>query len=65
MPADISVYPASYYIDVTNDGIKDLLLTTNTNNNSETLKVVGCLKIQTQQIHQTLTSLKKVFYKMK
>ena len=38
MPADISVYPASYYIDVTNDGIKDLLLTTNTNNNSENLE---------------------------
>tara|TARA_B100000900_G_scaffold239641_1_gene203681 strand:- start:17550 stop:19844 length:2295 start_codon:yes stop_codon:yes gene_type:complete len=35
---DISVYPASYYIDVTNDGIKDLLLTTNTNNNSENIE---------------------------
>ena len=35
---DISVYPTSYYIDVTNDSIKDLLLTTNTNNNSESLE---------------------------
>jgi len=29
------VYPASYYIDVTNDGVKDLIVTTNSENNSE------------------------------
>tara|TARA_B100001142_G_scaffold238937_1_gene237683 strand:+ start:14120 stop:16300 length:2181 start_codon:yes stop_codon:yes gene_type:complete len=33
--ADINVYPASYYIDVTNDGVKDLIVTTNNANNSE------------------------------
>ena len=32
--ADIDVYPASYYIDVTSDGIKDLIVTTNSDNNS-------------------------------
>ena len=33
--AEMHVYPASFYIDVTNDGIKDLIVTTNTENNSE------------------------------
>ena len=33
--ADMHVYPASYYLDVTNDGIKDLIVTTNSQNNSE------------------------------
>ncbi len=32
--ADIHVFPASYYIDVTNDGINDLIVTTNSKNNS-------------------------------
>jgi len=33
--ADMHVYPASYYLDVTNDGVKDLIVTTNSQNNSE------------------------------
>jgi hypothetical protein len=33
--ANMHVYPASYYVDVTNDGVKDLIVTTNTQNNSE------------------------------
>ena len=33
-------YPASYYIDVTNDGIKDLLVTTNSENNSENFESI-------------------------
>ena len=33
--ANMYVYPASYYVDVTNDGIKDLIVTTNSQNNSE------------------------------
>ncbi len=32
--SEIHVYPASYYVDVTNDGIKDLIVTTNSVNNS-------------------------------
>ena len=32
--AEIDVYPAAYYIDVTNDGNKDLVVTTNSQNNS-------------------------------
>ena len=35
LAAEMHVYPASYYIDVTNDGIKDLIVTTNSVNNSE------------------------------
>jgi len=35
IPAEIHVFPASYYLDVTNDGIKDLIVTTNSQNNSE------------------------------
>ena len=35
IPVDMDVYPASYYLDVTNDGKKDLIVTTNTQNNSE------------------------------
>ena len=31
---DLAVYPASYYLDVTNDGKKDLIVTTNSQNNS-------------------------------
>ena len=38
--ADIHVYPASYYLDVTNDGIKDLIVSTNSQNNSENFE--GC-----------------------
>jgi hypothetical protein len=34
LAAYIHVYPASYYLDVTNDGIKDLIVTTNSENNS-------------------------------
>ncbi len=34
VPANLDVFPASYFIDATNDGIKDLLVTTNTDNNS-------------------------------
>jgi len=33
--ADMHVYPGSYYLDVTNDGVKDLIITTNSQNNSE------------------------------
>ncbi len=33
--ANMHVYPASYYLDVTGDGIKDLIVTTNSQNNSE------------------------------
>ena len=33
--ADMHVYPATYYLDVTNDGVKDLIVTTNSQNNSE------------------------------
>jgi hypothetical protein len=33
--ANMHVYPASYYLDVTNDGIKDLVVTTNSQYNSE------------------------------
>ncbi|MEC7645912.1 MAG: VCBS repeat-containing protein, partial [Bacteroidota bacterium] len=33
--AEMHVYPASYYLDVTNDGINDLIVTTNSQNNSE------------------------------
>ena len=33
--ANMHVYPATYYLDVTNDGVKDLIVTTNSENNSE------------------------------
>lgn len=33
-PVNMHVYPASYYVDVTNDGINDLIVTTNNENNS-------------------------------
>jgi len=33
--ANMHVYPATYYLDVTDDGIKDLIVTTNSQNNSE------------------------------
>ena len=33
--ADMNFFPASYYLDVTNDGIKDLIVTTNSQSNSE------------------------------
>ncbi len=35
LAAEMHVYPASYYVDVTNDGVKDLIITTNSENNSE------------------------------
>ena len=33
--AEMHVYPAIYYLDVTNDGVNDLIVTTNSENNSE------------------------------
>ena len=33
--ANMHVYPATYYLDVTNDGEKDLIVSTNSQNNSE------------------------------
>lgn len=38
LPAEISVYPASFYLDITNDGVKDLIVTTNSANNSENIE---------------------------
>nr|AOE12340.1 cell surface protein [uncultured bacterium] len=35
IPADIHIFPSAFYLDATNDGIKDLILTTNMQNNSE------------------------------
>ena len=35
LAANIQGFPAGYYIDVTSDGIKDLIVTTNSQNNSE------------------------------
>jgi hypothetical protein len=35
IPANMHVYPATYYVDATNDGVKDLIVTTNSENNSE------------------------------
>jgi hypothetical protein len=32
---DIDIFPAGYYLDVTNDGIKDLVVSTNRKNNAE------------------------------
>ena len=33
--ADMDIFPAAYYLDATNDGIKDLIVTSNSENNSE------------------------------
>ena len=38
IPADIHIFPSAFYLDATNDGIKDLILTTNMQNNSENKK---------------------------
>ena len=35
LAADIHIFPAPFYVDVTNDGFKDLLISTNLQNNSE------------------------------
>ena len=35
MPASMDIFPAAYYVDATNDGIKDLIVTSNSENNSE------------------------------
>ena len=33
--ANMDIFPAAYYLDVTNDGVKDLVVTSNSENNSE------------------------------
>ena len=38
--ANMHVYPATYYVDVTNDGVKDLIVTTNSENNSENFEII-------------------------
>ena len=35
IPADIHIFPSAFYLDLSNDGIKDLVITTNMQNNSE------------------------------
>jgi len=35
IPADIHIFPSAFYVDATNDGTKDLIVTTNMQNNSE------------------------------
>ena len=35
IPGNIHIFPSAFYLDATNDGIKDLVLTTNMKNNSE------------------------------
>ena len=34
LPANLEIFPAAYYLDLTNDGFKDLMVTTNSENNS-------------------------------
>ena len=34
IPANLEIFPAAYYLDLTNDGIKDLIVTSNSENNS-------------------------------
>ncbi len=36
--AEMSTYPAAFYVDATNDGIKDLIVTTNNQHNSENIE---------------------------
>ena len=36
--ADIHIFPSAYYIDASNDGVKDLVVTSNMRNNSENFK---------------------------
>ena len=40
MGADIHLFPASFYLDVTHDGVKDLVVTTNSQANSENFESV-------------------------
>ena len=35
IPASMDIFPAAYYLDLTDDGIKDLIVTSNSENNSE------------------------------
>ena len=35
IPVDMHIFPSSFYLDVTNDSKKDLIITTNMQNNSE------------------------------
>ena len=35
IPADIHIFPSAFYLDLTSDGIQDLVITTNMQNNSE------------------------------
>ena len=35
IPANMEIFPAAYYLDLTDDGIKDLIVTSNSENNSE------------------------------
>ena len=35
LPVDIDIFPSAFFVDVTNDGIRDLIVTTNMQNNSQ------------------------------
>ena len=61
--ANMHVYPATYYLDVTNDGVKDLIVTTNSQNNSENFESCWLYKMQDKLIILILTLYKLTFCK--
>ena len=38
IPADIHIFPSAYFVDCTNDGIKDVIVTSNMQNNAENIE---------------------------
>ena len=59
--ADIHVYPASYYLDVTNDGIKDLVVSTNSKSNSENFESCWLYKNTGQNTQPIFNLVQKDF----
>ena len=58
------VFPAAYYLDVTNDGINDLIVATNTENNSENFESCWLYENIGQNNLPNFNFLQKTFYKL-
>ena len=62
--ADIHIFPSAFYIDASNDGVKDLIVTSNMRNNSENFKSCWLYENSGTNINPNFNFIQKTFYKV-
>lgn len=61
IPADIHIFPSAYFVDATNDGIKDVIITSNMQNNSENIESCWLYENIGSNINPDLNFIQKNF----